>query len=353
LRVLFDLLHPVDVHFFKDVVRRLLADGHRVLVTSRPKDETEELLERLGVEFVRLSPRGRGLVGMGAELLWRTGRLLALARRFRPDVMVAKTGISIAWAGRLLGIPSVVVEDTEFALLQLGLCAPFASVICTGLGYERRFPGRHLRFNAPPALAYTHPARFTPDPRPLREHGLEPDEPYVVLRLKAWVALHDAGVAPPPEDELSAMVERLARRARPVISSERELPARLAPYANPLPVERALDLLAFADLYVGEGSCMAAEAACLGTPAIYLSPESRRGYLDELERRFGHVSTVRTVERAAALAERWLCDGRVREAARRARQALAAECEEPVEFILDVIRSYRLHRARRDGAAGG
>jgi predicted glycosyltransferase len=340
MRVLFDLKHPVDVHFFKDAIRILQSRGHRVLITSRAKDETEALLRRLGMEHVCLSQMAEGVVGMGVELVWRTVRLIRRMRRFRPDVLVAKTGISIAWAGRLLNVPSIVFEDTEFAWLQVALCAPFATVMCTGMGYGRRFPGKELRYRAPLHLAYTHPGRFTPDPDVLRAHGVAPEEPYVVLRVKAWRAVHDLGVSGPSEQQLSRLVDEVARHARPVISSERGLPAGLEKYRNPVPVENALDLLHFARLYVGEGSCMAAEAVCLGTPAVFLSPASRRGYLDALEERYGVVVTVRTVAEAIELTRRWATSPTPKRKAREARRRLIEECEDPVRFILRVVERY-------------
>jgi predicted glycosyltransferase len=45
------------------------------------------------------------------------------------------------------------------------------------------------------------------------------------------------------------------------------------------------DLLAFADLFVGEGATMAAESAVLGTPAIYVNTLTM-GYTDELDERY-------------------------------------------------------------------
>ncbi|MHC4479634.1 MAG: DUF354 domain-containing protein [Planctomycetota bacterium] len=340
MRVIFDLKHPADVHFFKDAIAALAAEGSEVLVTSREKDETLELLEGLGIPHTCLSRMGRGLSGMGLELAARTSRMLRLARRFRPDAMVARTGIVVSAVGRALGVPSIVFEDTEFAWLQIALSAPLATVVCTGLGYERRFPGKELRFNAPPQLAYTHPARFRPDPHALRAWGVEPDEPYLVVRIKAWRAAHDVGLIGPEDAELVHMVRALEDHGRPLLSSERELPEALSPLRNPVPAERALDLLAFAQLYVGEGSCMAAEAACLGTPAIYISPSPRRGYLDAMQRRYGHVTTVRTAEEAVRQAELWLGDPAFPGWVEEGRRRLLAECDDPQEFILSTVRAY-------------
>jgi hypothetical protein len=344
MRALFDLMHPAQVRFFRPVISDLLREGSQVLVTSRAKDETAELLDAFGIAHVCLSRPATGPLGMAGELVARTARMLRLARRFRPDVMAAKMGVSIGPVGRALGVPTVMFEDTEFAWLQIALSAPLATAVCTGLGYGRRFPGKQLRYNAPPHLAYTHPCRFAPDPALLRRHGLEPDEPYAVLRVKAWGAMHDLGASGPGDDETARLVEAVARRARPLISAERPLPELLARWGSPVPVADVLHLLAFARLYVGEGSSMAAEAACLGTPAVYISPVSRRGYLDAMEQRYGHVTTVKDIGAAAQVAEAWLASDAMKERARQARERLVAECDDPARFALDVLHRYALRR---------
>ena len=340
MRVLFDVKHPADVLLFKDAIGALRQEGHAVQVASRAKDETLALLDGLGIEHVCLSRMGRGVARMGLELVDRTARTFRLERTFRPDVMVGRTAVCMPLVGRARRIPTIVFEDTEFAWFQIRPWVSLATVVCTGLGYGRRFPGKELRFNAPPQLAYTHPSRFRPDAAALRAHGIEPDRPLIVMRLKSWVALHDIGLKGFGERQIVSLVEELARHGRPIVSAESAVPPRLAQYANPLPPEHVLHLLAYAQLYVGEGASMAAEAACLGTPAIFLSPASRRGYLDAMERKYGLVTTVPTISEALERAREWLAAPDLKERAEEARRQLVADSEDPVPFMLNVIRRY-------------
>jgi hypothetical protein len=46
--------------------------------------------------------------------------------------------------------------------------------------------------------------------------------------------------------------------------------------------------MAFAQMIVGESATMASEAAVLGVPAVFIATTSR-GYIDDQERRYGHV----------------------------------------------------------------
>lgn len=344
MRVLIDLKHPADVLLFRAVAHMLMGRGHRVLLTSREKDETVELLEGLGLRHRCISTMGSGAAGMCGELVHRIARLYTVAREYQPDVLVARAGVCVGWVGKLLNMPVVDLEDTEFAWLQIALSSPLASVVCTGLGYERRFPGKELRFRAPPQLAYTHPRRFRPDGDELRYRGLDPAEPFIVLRLKAWRAMHDLGTEGPTIREIITLIGHLRDFGKPVISTERPLPAELARYVAPVPPELGLSMLAFARIYVGEGSSMAAEAACLGTPAVFISPASRRGYLDAMERRYGHVTTVQAPWQALAVARKWLQYGDPEKEGSDARRRLLADCEDPTEFLADVIERYGTRR---------
>jgi len=340
MRVLIDLKHPAQVRFFQPIIEALHRGGDEVLVTSRAKDETEELLAALRIPHVRLSRPGGGPVGMGMELARRAAGMVRVAAAFRPHVLVARTGVTIGLTGRLLGIPAITFEDTDYARTQELLSVSLASGACTGMGYRNRLPVKQFQYNAPPQLLYTHPVRFRPSKALLREHGLDPCKPYVVMRCKSWSALHDYGVRGSSEAALGRLAHVLSRYGRVLVSTERSLPGELKGMLNPVPAEHMLHALAFARLYVGEGSSSAAEAACLGTPAIFVSPHARLGYLDAMEQRFGHVRTVRTLAQAGELAQRWLRRPTLRAWSTRVRQQLLRACDDPLDFIVGVIRSH-------------
>jgi len=94
-----------------------------------------------------------------------------------------------------------------------------------------------------------------------------------------------------------------------LVTSEASLPADLAERRVSVAPHRMHDLLAHADVFVGESGTMAAEAAVLGTPAVYVSSRGL-GYLDELERIYGLVANFdgpdrheRALERVVSILE--------------------------------------------------
>jgi len=335
--VLFDITHPAQVHFFKNAVRRLRAEGDRVVVTARDKDVTLDLLGELGIAHVCISRMGGSLAGKARELLRRDAALLRIARRVRPDVMVGKTGISLAPVGALLGIPRVVFEDTEHARLERALSLPFATCICTGAGYMADHGRRQVRFRGLPVLAYLAPEYFHPDPECLRRAGIDPDRPYIVLRRVSWKAVHDRGITGPGEADLLAAVRRLQPFGRVLISSEGPLPESLRPLASPAPLSRMHDLLARARLYIGESGTMAAEAGALGTPSVYCNPLPL-GFLVHMERRYGLVRNTRCLAEALPAAESLLSQTGTHRLWQRRRQRLLEESVDVTAFMCRLIR---------------
>lgn len=346
IRVLFDVNHPADAHFFKNVIRRLQRDGHQVLVASRRKDVTASVLDAAGIDHVRVSTLRRGLAGMAVELLVRQARLLKLAARFQADVLVARGGVTIGLVGALLRIPRVVFDDTEHAKLERALSLPLATCICTGTGYLGDHGARQVRFRAFPVMAYLDPRYYRPDPEPLRRAGLDPDDPYIVMRTVAWRAVHDVGLRGPSPEALREAVQRLSAYGRVVISSEVPLPQALTPYRNPVPIQHMHDLLAFAALYIGDGGTMAEEAALLGTPAIFCSP-LRTGFLLALERQYELVYNTDFLAQGLGVAEQWLRRPDLRRVWEAKRRAVLQDSEDVVEFQVRIIQKAGARRRGR------
>jgi predicted glycosyltransferase len=170
---------------------------------------------------------------------------------------------------------------------------------------------------------------------------LDPAEPYVVFRLSAWEALHDFGQRHLSHGQIASLVLALRQHARPVVTAESRMPEDLLPFASRVPVEHSLDLLAFAALYVGEGGSMAAEAACLGTPAIFMSPV-RCGYIRLLQRRYGVIEQTTDAERIQRRAVEWLTDPEAQRDFQRGHRSLLSDCDVPLDFALQTVDEYAL-----------
>lgn len=297
MRVLIDVLHPAHVHVFRHFRSQLLDAGHEVLVTARDKEVVVELLEADGIEHHVLSVQRSGSAALASELVSRTTKLVRLARRFRPDVLTGIMGPSIAPAGRILRVPSVVFYDTELATVTNRWVYPMASAVCTPDSYAGPVRGNHVTHPSYHELAYLHPDVFEPDPGRLVDFGITP--PFSLLRFVSWEASHDVGERGLALDQKLALVERMRDVGQVVVSSEGPLPPELEPLRLRGPASEIHHVLAAASLLVGESGTMSSEAAVLGTPAVLFAPRGA-GVFDDQER-YGLLHRIRSYSVADAL----------------------------------------------------
>ncbi len=287
MRVLIDILHPAHVHFFRNFHAEMQARGHQVCITSRDKDRSVELLRAFELSHQQISQQVSG-GSLVVEMAKRTPRLMKVMRSFKPDVMTGIMGPSIALAGALLRVPAVVFYDTEFAVQTNRFVYPLATSVCTPDCYQGLVRGRQLRYAGYHELAYLHPSRFQPDPAVLAGFGVDPDEPYSIVRFVSWQAVHDRQERGLSAEQKRHLVKMLQRHGRVLISSEKPLAPDLADLAVRGPVDQIHHLIAFARLVVGESATMSSEAAVLGVPAVFIATTGR-GYTDDQERRYGLV----------------------------------------------------------------
>jgi predicted glycosyltransferase len=342
MRILIDLTHPGDVHFFRYAIPLWRERGHTILITARRKDLTVDLLQRLNIEHEDLGAARSGLLGLSLELFARTYRLCRRVREFRPDVMTTTAGTFIAQASWICGVPSVVFYDTENATLSNLITYPVCTAVVTPRCYTGRVPAaKHHTYPGYQELAYTHPRRFTPDPARLAEFGLSRDEPFIFLRMVSWGAAHDTldhGFTHPER-----AVRELERFGRVVISAEGRLPPALEPNRLSGPLENVHHVLAFARLYIGESATMASESATLGTPSIFVATTGR-GYTDEQERRYGLTYTFRDRRTAQqdglAKAVEILSDPDAKNRWAAKRDQMLADTIDVTEYVVELVESY-------------
>lgn len=345
LRVLFDVGHPAQVHLFRNAIAELRARGHETFVTSREKEVTTDLLDAYDIAHRPLSTRGDSVPGLAWELLVREWRLLGVARAFQPDVIVARLGPGPAHVSALVGCRYVAVSDTRVGsrairALYRGATLPFVDTVCAPADFDLSVPDERRRTLDFQELAYLHPDRFDPDPAVLREHGIDPEAPFSVVRVAGWDAYHDVGHAGISPATLRALVDRLTDHGAVYVSAEGDLPPDLAAYRLPTDPEDVHHVLAYADCYVGDSGTMSTEAAMLGTPAIRTNTmvgDDDENVFRALEERYGLMRSFSDEEAALSAVDDLLDSGidRVDWAARRDR--LVAEQPDVTAHIVETV----------------
>jgi predicted glycosyltransferase len=121
-------------------------------------------------------------------------------------------------------------------------------------------------------LFYLNDNYFHPDSKILDDMDIGKECKICIIRFVSWKAFHDKGQKGFSENEKVELVKEISKKANVFISSESDLTNDdLKPYLLKINPGKLHNLLAFSDLYIGEGATMASECAMLGTPAIYFN----------------------------------------------------------------------------------
>ena len=287
-RILVGVGHPADVHFFKNFIAEMQRRGHEVFVAAREKEIACYLLDTYKTPYYRVSVHRKGILGKSVDFFRRWRRTYLLCQRLKPDIAIGVGDFFLPQAGSVLGFPAIVITDTEAAVFDSLITFPFAEWVLTPSCYHRALRKKTVRYNSYNALAYLNQKYFTPSPGIYEKLGVEKGRPFVIVRFVGRTAVHDFGGGRIDEEMKCRAVGQFSRYARVFVSSELGLPRELEEYRIPCGVEDIHHAVHYADLLYGDSATMASEAACLGTPAIYVDDRGR-GYTDELEKKYGLV----------------------------------------------------------------
>jgi hypothetical protein len=287
--MLFDIGHPAHVHLFRNAMQCLMDKGHEILIAIRDKDITSNLLDLYGLSYNVASVARQGTLGMAIELLEHNWHILKLAKRYQSDLLLG-TSVSISHAARLVDAQAIVFnEDDAEAVRAFTLLAyPLAHAIVTPSCLNENHGRKHITYNSYQELAYLHPNVFTPNPTILPKLGVQPGEPYYIMRFVSLQAAHDRGEAGLSLAMRRRLIKTLSNYGRVFITSETPLSEEFDPYRIRISPEDIHDALTFATMLISDSQTMTAEAAVLGTPAIRCNTfVGRISYLEELEHRYG------------------------------------------------------------------
>lgn len=289
--ILVFLGHPAHFHLFKHTITHLRANGNRVDIVIKKKDILEDLLNRSGMEYTNLLPNGRenGTLGIVKGMLRKDIGIYRHCRQSRPDIMFG-TSAEIAHVGKLLGIPSIIFEEDDVAIIRAFAAAtyPFADHVLSPVSCNNgRWNKKTVFYEGYHKLAYLHPNRFQSDMNIVRKY-FPNDEPYFLLRFANLNAHHDNGIKGLTDSIAFRLIKNLEKKGNVYISSERALAPEFEPYALNIDVLDIHHVMAYAQLFIGDSQSMAVEAAMLGTPSVRFSDFSGRiGVLEELENAYG------------------------------------------------------------------
>lgn len=290
-KILIYISHPAQFHFFKNIIRRLKEDGGEVMVLIKTKDILESLVKEEGLDYINIQsePRKNNALSMVWAQLKRTAKVLQLAKKFRPSLMMG-TDASVAQAAKCLRVPAITTleDDVEVIPRLAKLTYPFTTDImvptCCRVG---KWEAKKIAYEGYMKLAYLHPNYFQPDIHLIKQYI--PEEKYVLMRLAKLTAHHDAGQKEIEAEVLQKLIGMMETHGYSVyISAEGAIPPALEKYVLHIDVKNIHHVLSGAALLISDSQSMSMEAAMLGTPSVRFSNFAGKiSVLEELENNYG------------------------------------------------------------------
>jgi len=350
MKILINIGHPAHVHLFKNMIKKL-EKGHIIKIVTRDKDVTLKLLDAYGFEYEVMSGYYTTTLGKMYDFIKTDLKLLKIAIKTKPDMLIAVGDPYVAQVGKLIRKPSIVFTDTEHAKLANKLTFPFTTVICTPSCYKEYLGKKQVRYNGYKELAYLHPNYFKPDSSVLDDLRLSKDDKFIIMRLIAWEATHDIHSRGFSKDFIEKAIKSLEEYGHVYITSERKLNRNLEKYKMQIPPEKIHSALYYANLYFGEGGTTAVEAALLGTPSVHVEAFKTKsgevkdatqihGNFDELVNKYRMLSTFADTNQAFNTALQILQDKNAKKDMERKRERLLKEKIDVTAFMTSFIENY-------------
>ena len=303
VKVWIDLDNTPHVPFFIPIIRELEKRGHHVVVTARDAFQVCELADRKGLRCEKIGRHyGKNSILKVVGLLWRASQLIPFYTREKPDISLSHGARSQLFLSNLVGKPTILISDYEFAKTPL-LVKPRWEIVPESL------PNDGLHSKAPRVRKYSgikedvYASELEPDPTLLQELGLDPSKIIITVRPPANEAHYHN-----PESELllNDLMQRTCEASDVQVvllprneSQEKALRLQHSGWFKngktiiPSRAVDGLNLLWYSDLVVSGGGTMNREAAAIGVP-VYSIFRGKVGAVDRRLEQEGRLVMIRT-----------------------------------------------------------
>lgn len=303
-KIWIDLDNSPHVPFFAPIIEELEGRGYSLFLTARDCFQVCQLADLIQLPYKRLGRHyGKNKLLKLVGLVFRAFQLLPSLLREKPDLALSHGSRSQLLVSALLGIPSLIISDYEFA-------KGWAFIRPTWVMVPEVIPDAALKINGSRVLKYpgikedVYVHNFRPDPSIRAQLGLSEEEIVVTVR--------------PPADEAhyhSPRSDELFRAAMDFLGSKPQIRLVVLPrnqrQANfirqswpklctagkiiiPQQVVDGPNLIWHSDLVISGGGTMNREAAALGVP-VYSIFRGKIGAVDRYLAQTGQLVLLETV----------------------------------------------------------
>ncbi len=315
-RIWIDLDNSPHVPFFKPIIEELNNRGYHVMLTARDCSQTCGLADLLNLSYKRIGKHyGKNKIIKLTGLVLRAFQLMPTVLREKPDLALSHGSRSQLILASMLGIPSVIIFDYEYATM-LPLAHPKWVIV------PEVIPDNAIKLDKRQILKYpgikedVYVPNFGPDPSVKNRLGLGEEDLVITIRPPAIEAHYHN---PKSEQLFEAAVNYLGQRdnVRMVILpryKKQEIWIKnmwQEMYSNrkiiiPDQVVDGLNLMWYSDLVISGGGTMNREAAALGVP-VYSIFRGKIGAVDRYLANAGRLILLESIDdvKTKVILEHW------------------------------------------------
>jgi predicted glycosyltransferase len=326
--------------FFRRAVNLLRSSGHDVLCTSRQYREAVELAGIKGLDLAIVgSHGGADRYDKLRQSASRTFELAEVVKRFDPDVAVTFSSPEGARVAYGLGIKHVGFNDSPHAEAVARLTIPLTSrLLCpwvipysawAGYGISKKNITRYRALD--PAAWLKHDDTPGAEGRKAILIRLEESKASYIADSK----LRTGSLIDDFVNELgqSSVIVVLCRYQDQIAEVESRYGSRVQVLKD---VVDGTALIKSAQLFVGAGGTMTAEAALLGKPTISIAPI--HFHVEKYLVGAGLVRRAANAKSLVKLAKKMISDERYRQAQKKKAARILAAMEDPTDRIVSAVR---------------
>jgi predicted glycosyltransferase len=271
MRVIFDLLHPAHLNFFKNSMSELDRAGIDINIIYRRRGQIRAVLEHdlPGKRSEEIGLHYKNPGGKFAALFQREYQIMKYLKKQNYDLTLGVAGFYIGFPAKMQGKSALTFTDDWEYKTTFYLSKYFSDYLVI----PELIPAtgkKLLKYKSYKELGYLHPNYYKPSETNIRKAGLKPGK-YVFFRLVKAVSLNYLTLATGNLQELFKEIKELGYDI--VLSPEE--PEQAEQYKDichilEAPVEDIHSWLANAALTITFGDTISRESCLLGTPTIYL-----------------------------------------------------------------------------------
>ena len=274
MKIWIDLTNSPHINFFKPFINKWNYEGHEIILTARNLANTIDLIHQNDWGFHEVG--GHAGKSRIKKVIYFPNRVLMLRKylkNLKPDIGISHSSFYSPLVCKLLGIPSIYLNDNEhakgnliaFRYATLNILPEFLREKAESLGWTKKFLVKFY-----PGIkegVYLSKGDFDAIKKEKKQLG---DDGKIYMRLEPWTAEYYSGNS----DFLDPVIEQLSEKYSITILPRSEGQAqhfkqdkfaKLVVADKPITLEK---IYSECKLFIGAGGSMTRELAFLGIPTL-------------------------------------------------------------------------------------